>query len=42
MSKLLSNLYMIDLCCDDELKPFYRELGFTPLTAMGKRNYEKL
>jgi GNAT superfamily N-acetyltransferase len=36
----LSNLYMIDLCCDETLKPFYKKLGLSPMPAMGKRNYE--
>jgi len=36
----LSKIYMIDLCCDDPLKPFYQKFGLSPMTAMGKRNYE--
>ena len=36
----LSKLYMIDLCCDETLKPFYKKLGLSPMPAMGKRNYE--
>lgn len=35
----LGEIYAIDLVCDDELKPFYGELGFVPMTAMSKRNY---
>ena len=36
----LSKVYMIDLCCDEQLKPFYQKLGLAPMQAMGKRNYE--
>ena len=36
----LNKLYMIDLCCDEQLKPFYQKLGLFPMTAMGKRNFE--
>ena len=35
----LGDLYAIDLICDEELKPFYGELGFVPMTGMVKRNY---
>ena len=35
----LGELYAIDLICDDELKPFYGDLGFVPMTAMVRRNY---
>jgi len=39
----LESLYMIDLCCDAELEPFYRRLGFRTLDrGMGIRNYEAL
>ena len=39
----LDELYMIDLCCDAELEPFYRRLGFLTLDrGMGIRNYEAL
>jgi ribosomal protein S18 acetylase RimI-like enzyme len=39
----LENLYMVDLCCDAELEPFYRRLGFRTLDrGMGIRNYEAL
>jgi ribosomal protein S18 acetylase RimI-like enzyme len=39
----LQSLYMIDLCCDAELEPFYRRLGFRTLDrGMGIRNYEAL
>jgi GNAT superfamily N-acetyltransferase len=35
----LGGLYMVDLCCDAELEPFYRRLGFAVLDrGMGIRN----
>ena len=40
MLNKLSNFYMIDICCDEPLKLFYQKLGFSPMLAMGKRNYE--
>jgi ribosomal protein S18 acetylase RimI-like enzyme len=37
----LGAIYMIDVCCDAELEPFYRRLGFQTLDrGMGIRNYE--
>jgi ribosomal protein S18 acetylase RimI-like enzyme len=33
----LDGLYMIDLCCDAEVVPFYRDLGMTEIGAMGLR-----
>lgn len=37
----LSGLYMIDLCCDATLQPFYARLGLrTWDRGMGVRNYE--
>jgi len=39
----LESLYMVDLCCDDDLEPFYRRLGLlTHDRSMGRRNYEAL
>jgi len=39
----LDSLYMVDLCCDAELEPFYRRLGLLTLDrGMGRRNYEAL
>lgn len=35
----LSNLYMIDLLCDEELQPFYARLGMRPATGMLIRNH---
>jgi ribosomal protein S18 acetylase RimI-like enzyme len=37
----LGSLYMVDVCCDAELEPFYRRLGFRTLDrGMGIRNHE--
>ncbi len=36
----LDELYMVDLCCDEELTPFYDRLGFSPTRGMILRNYE--
>lgn len=33
------NLYMIDLCCDRDLSPFYKRFGMFEATAMIARNY---
>jgi len=39
----LENLYMVDLCCDAHLEPFYRRLGLQALErGMGIRNREAL
>jgi ribosomal protein S18 acetylase RimI-like enzyme len=39
----LENLYMVDLCCDADLEPFYRRLGLKALErGMGIRNREAL
>ena len=38
----LSHLYMVDLSCDAGLAPFYERLGFTPGTAMIRRNRSAL
>ena len=37
----LNNLYMIDLICDDTLRPFYERLGFRPWGGMIIRNYAR-
>jgi ribosomal protein S18 acetylase RimI-like enzyme len=34
--------YMVDLCCDESLTPFYEKLGFKRSTGMVIRNYKKL
>ncbi|MCK9524690.1 MAG: GNAT family N-acetyltransferase [Limnochordia bacterium] len=36
----LQHLYMIDLCCDQELQPYYEKLGMHPSFGMIYRNYE--
>lgn len=38
----LSDLYMIDLVCDEELQPFYARQGFTPTRAMSVRRYGQI
>jgi ribosomal protein S18 acetylase RimI-like enzyme len=39
----LEHLYMVDLCCDADLEPFYRRLGLQGLErGMGIRNREAL
>jgi ribosomal protein S18 acetylase RimI-like enzyme len=39
----LDHLYMIDLCCDADLEPFYSALGFQTLDlGMGMRRRENL
>lgn len=37
----LARLYMIDLVCDEDLVPFYEDLGFQRGTAMVLRRYER-
>ena len=39
MLERLEGIYMIDLLCDEELQPFYAELGMTPAKGMMLRNY---
>jgi ribosomal protein S18 acetylase RimI-like enzyme len=34
---LLEGRYMVDLCCDEELVPFYERFGMIRLTAMARR-----
>ncbi len=38
----LSHLYMVDLACHDDVRPFYEKLGFAPGTAMIRRNHRAL
>ena len=42
MLTLLKDYYMIDICCDKELEGFYHKLGFTALTGMVIRNYDRV
>jgi len=41
LKKLLEGLYMVDILCDDTVKPFYQKLGFTPAGGVIIRNYER-
>lgn len=34
----LGPLYMIDVVCDDDVRPFYERLGFTAITGMIRRD----
>ena len=38
----LDHLYMVDLCCDPELKAYYQRLGGQPLQGIGWRHYSRL
>jgi GNAT superfamily N-acetyltransferase len=38
----LKHLYMVDLACDDDVRPFYEKLGMTAGTAMIRRNERAL
>lgn len=40
MLKELENMYMIDLCCDDDKVPFYEKFGMIKSNGMVGRNYE--
>jgi len=40
MLKELGDLYMIDLCCDDPLVPYYETFGMRKATGMILRQYE--
>ncbi|MFJ7408336.1 MULTISPECIES: GNAT family N-acetyltransferase [unclassified Lysinibacillus] len=40
MLKELNNIYMIDLCCDDDLVPYYEKFGMTKTNGMIYRNYK--
>ena len=37
----LNGLYMIDLVCDDKLRPYYEKLGMRTAFAMMIRNYDR-
>lgn len=39
MLKELDNIYMIDLCCDDDLVPYYETFGMMKANGMMFRNY---
>lgn len=40
MLKELNDIYMIDLCCDDDLVPYYDTFGMTKTNGMVLRNYK--
>lgn len=40
MLKDLNDIYMIDLCCDDDLVPYYDTFGMTKTNGMVLRNYK--
>lgn len=40
MLQELDDIYMIDLCCDADLIPYYKKFGMMTATAMLKRNYK--
>ena len=40
MLEQLDNIYMIDLCCDEHLIPYYEKFGMYQSTGMIKRNYK--
>ncbi|MFB7159116.1 GNAT family N-acetyltransferase [Lysinibacillus sp. NPDC056232] len=40
MLKELNDIYMVDLCCDDDLVPYYEKLGMFKSNGMLVRNYE--
>ena len=37
----LKHLYMIDLCCDPDVQPFYMKNGFKQCSGMVIRNYDR-
>lgn len=39
--KELEDIYMIDLCCDDDLVPYYNKFGMMKANGMIMRNYER-
>ncbi|MFE7062004.1 GNAT family N-acetyltransferase [Sutcliffiella sp. NPDC057660] len=40
MLKELDHIYMIDLCCDDDVVPFYDKFGMIKSNGMLVRNYQ--
>ncbi|MDX8046838.1 GNAT family N-acetyltransferase [Gracilibacillus sp. S3-1-1] len=40
MFKELEDLYMIDLCCDDALVPYYEKIGMNKVNGMSIRHYQ--
>ncbi|MBS4195953.1 GNAT family N-acetyltransferase [Lederbergia citri] len=41
MLKELNHIYMIDLCCDDDLVPYYEKIGMFRTNGMIFRNYSR-
>ncbi|WP_028543262.1 GNAT family N-acetyltransferase [Paenibacillus taiwanensis] len=41
MLKELDDIYMIDLCCDDDVVPYYDKFGMTRTNGMIVRNYKR-
>lgn len=41
MLDALRHLYMVDLCCDDELVPYYEKIGMSQVVGMVQRNYAR-
>lgn len=41
MLKGLDDIYMIDLCCDDDLVPYYDRFGMMKTNGMILRNYKR-
>lgn len=39
MLQELDDIYMVDLCCDDDLVPYYEEFGMIKSNGMLVRNY---
>ena len=39
MLMTLKDMYAIDICCDEEIVPFYTKIGFSKCNGMVKRNY---
>lgn len=41
MIQELEHIYMIDLCCDDDLVPYYEQVGMSKTNGMILRNYKR-
>lgn len=41
MVQELDHIYMIDLCCDDDLVPYYEQAGMSKTNGMILRNYKR-
>lgn len=39
LEKQINHLYMIDICCDDNIVSFYEKIGYMKVNGMIKRNY---